>query len=123
MKPIKSRDFRKLLKSMGSTQERVTGSHETWTLPNGRKLTIVAHDVDVSVGVLREIRKLFLESGYPDPTQRQQKAQKRQCTACGGDGFGTAMPYPCPACDGNGTVRVPAASQGSNEEGPATQGC
>lgn len=78
MKPIKSREFKRILSETGCVAERITGSHETWKLPNGRKITIVAGSDEVSPGVIREIRKLFMVSGYGNPFDQKAQQKRRE---------------------------------------------
>jgi predicted RNA binding protein YcfA (HicA-like mRNA interferase family) len=67
MKYVKIREFRKKLGKIGCSLDRVSGSHEIWVLPNGRKVSLVQGRGEVSRNVMQGIKLVFKESGYADP--------------------------------------------------------
>lgn len=67
MKYLKVRKFKQHLETMGAVHDRTTGSHEMWKLPNGKTISIVAGGGEVTRNVMHHVKKVFRESGYPDP--------------------------------------------------------
>jgi len=59
VKPIDTKDIRKLLESLGCTKEGTEGSHEKWRTPGGLSATIVAGEKQQSPGLLRKMQTLF----------------------------------------------------------------
>jgi hypothetical protein len=62
----KVRDLRDGLRAFGCIPKRMTGSHEIWSLPDGRSLPpfVGKRDGDlVSPNVLASIRRFFLQAG------------------------------------------------------------
>lgn len=59
-KPQKYRDVTKFLRKKGWILKRQTGSHEFWGPENSRQtFPLVAHQGEVSPGVVRQLRHLF----------------------------------------------------------------
>lgn len=56
MKPMKTKDLRKLLRSKGCTLTGTVGSHEKWTAPNGHSATLKAAEKEQAPGTLRNIQ-------------------------------------------------------------------
>jgi predicted RNA binding protein YcfA (HicA-like mRNA interferase family) len=56
MKPMPTKDLRKLFKAMGCEKVDAKGSHEKWTAPGGHSTTLKAGDKEQASGTLRSIQ-------------------------------------------------------------------
>lgn len=56
MKPMRTKDLRKLLRQHGCEQAGTEGSHEKWVAPGGRSATLKATAKDQAPGTLRNIQ-------------------------------------------------------------------
>ncbi len=56
MKPMPTKDLRKLLRAKGCVEGGGKGSHEKWTAPGGHSTTLKAAVKDQAPGTLRAIQ-------------------------------------------------------------------
>jgi predicted RNA binding protein YcfA (HicA-like mRNA interferase family) len=56
MRPMRTRDLRKVLRAKGCEVTGTEGSHEKWTAPGGRTTTLKAGTKDQAPGTLRAIQ-------------------------------------------------------------------
>ncbi|MFC5992933.1 type II toxin-antitoxin system HicA family toxin [Pseudonocardia hispaniensis] len=57
MKPMPTKDLRKLLRAKGCVEGGGKGSHEKWTAPGGHSTTLKASAKDQAPGTLRKIQE------------------------------------------------------------------
>lgn len=72
MKPMATKDLRKLLRAMGCVEGGGKGSHEKWTAPGGHSTTLKSGEKQQAPGTLRNIQAHLAEEFGPRWIEEEQ---------------------------------------------------
>lgn len=73
MKPMATRDLRRILRRLGCVEGGGKGSHEKWTAPRGHSTTLKAGAKQQAPGTLRSIQAALAPEFGPKWIEEEQK--------------------------------------------------
>lgn len=73
MKPMATKELRKLLRSLGCDQAGGKGDHEKWTAPGGHSTTLKAAVKQQAPGTLRNIQTALAPEFGDDWIEKEQQ--------------------------------------------------